>query len=457
MIPAGITLSAASSALSGSYGFIEVPEGGSVTRYMAFTDSSMTSAFRLRRRVRRRPRTADAFGEWGSWTEWTETLPIRAGGLRLSQTPITVSSSDISPTAAFDLAEYELQVKEDIEGEMWSQSLIARAYFAPNIAIQLAPDGATTLKIGFTSSWLRHNNTMIVEDVLIGQATTAAQAASLSSLEAAIQAGRSITMTGLVADGSAVVPITHFKRYPVYNEWLTFVVRFATCDAELDALRYIPAQMTYAACNTPVLVAVPHPEDGYMELRVTDSGDKGIPIAQATVMLLDGIGSMDVISAPLGASVYHRVPPLDIDITYQVVAAAASGQRTTATRTVRCDSNGHIWLNWGDELKERLALRANIIWSSAHSREKSYFAPAEGLPKVYFGRGMAVEHMIEGDVIYPASRTEPEAVANAVKVMMREPYGKRRIISIDSAAVHDRASDKQTVLSFDATEVASWQ
>ncbi|MDR3052863.1 MAG: hypothetical protein LBU48_03245 [Coriobacteriales bacterium] len=458
MIPVNLTLSPSSTSTAATRDFIEVPEGSSAVSYLMFEDSSTINAFELRRRVRKRHKSSDSFDAWGEWAVWTETLPVKAKGLRLSQTPLTVTSTDVNPNS-YDLAEWEFQVREvlpeptdpDAEElpEGWSASLFAKAYFAPAITLGCTFADVSTLSLNLTSSWLRNDNTIVIEDVLMGQA------AGPSALPSIMAEKKPIVLSRIVANGSGTLSVYNFTRHPVASSYLTFVYRFSTCDHELSALRYAPVLVTYSTANTPQLTLTPRSEEGYVDILMTDKGDKGKTITSASVLMLNGMGVCDLIPVKIGVPARHYVPPLDVPITYQAIAMAADGSKSLLTQTITVPSAGRLWFNWGIDMASRLALDANIGWRSGFERDKTYVEVAEGLPKVFFGGGRKHRLSVSGDVIYPRNRTELETLAYAASSVFREPYGMRRLVAPDSVDIDDAAGNIQTVISISCTGVAS--
>jgi hypothetical protein len=453
VIPVNLALSKSSSDTSNLKDHFEIPEGGSTTVYVAFLDSSTVDDFQLRRRVQKRDKTSESFDEWGEWSEWEETLSVRPGGLRLSQTAISMSSEDINPQG-FDAAIWEFQVREfDSEEEEeigWSQSLFAKVLFAPTIALSCSLPDVSTVQVGISSSWQRNDSSISIENILIGNATGPSALPSLLS-----DPTKTIELTRLVANGSGKFSVFNFKRHPINNEYLTFVYRFSTCDGELEGLRYTPVQVSFSAANTPILSLVPYPEEGRIQITVTDAGDKGKPLTAASILMLDGQGGMDLLPIQIGVPTFHRVPPLDVNITYQAIVTAAGGTRATVTQTTKIDSGGRLWFNWGETLADSMALDASIAWNGSMARKKVYFEPAEGLPKVFHGKGRTNTFTVSGEVLYPRNRDDFESIADATKVIFREPYGKRRTVSIDSVDPSDSAANIQTNVSINITEVQS--
>jgi hypothetical protein len=451
MIPGNLTLSTNSSALEGLTDRFPVPAQGSVTRYLAFFDPSTVTTFECRRRVSRRHKTSETFDEWSEWTEWSETIALKPDGMRISTTALTVASTDVNPTS-YDCARWEFQVREttDDDDAPWSVSLFALAYYVPNLACTCTLSGTNEVVVTFSSAWARNGNTVIVEDVLIGQTTV------LSALPSALIAPERLTYKNVNSGGSIRLSAWLFKRYPQSAQYLTFVVRYATCDAEVDKIYYLPVLMTYSAANAPAMTLSPHPEEGYVEIVVTDGGGSKTPTS-VSVLMLDGAGSFDLLPVTLGTPVRHWVAPLDVDITYQAIFMASDGSRSTLTKTTQLTSKGRLWLNHGSGFAERIELRANANWGHTWSRKKNYFDIDKGYPKVFLGKQKSNAIPITGEVIWPRSQDECEALAWADTCIFREPYGRRRVISIDDVATSDSANTMQTIITINAQEVSGWQ
>jgi hypothetical protein len=452
MIPVNLTLSTSATSPTETTDHFEIPEDGSTTLYLRFEDSDTGVDFQMRRRTRKRHKTSNVFDDWGSWTTWTEELSIREGAQRLSQTALTFSSSEINP-AGFDLAEMELQAREAPEGEdepEWSVSFLAKALFAPNITLSCTLTGADRLKLSFDSSWARNDNSIIIEDIINGY--TEGPAALPSMLA---DTGTQLVFNRLGADGFAYFSVWNLTRHPSNSQYMTFVYRFATCDGQVGGIHYAPLLVTFAAANMPQMTLLPNTDEGYVEIFVTDGGGSK-PITSATVLMLDGMGSCDLIPITLGQTARHYVPPLDVNVVYEAIVIAADGSRSTLTQTTQIASEGKLWLNWGNNtvrLASKCALDANINWKGRHSRVKRYFDTYSGYLKVFHGKARRGEFEIDGEVLYPRDRETFENLSQATKCVFREPYGSRRSLSIDSVDLSDAAANIQTNISISATQV----
>ena len=97
----------------------------------------------------------------------------------------------------------------------------------------------------------------------------------------------------------------------------------------------------------------------------------------------------------------------------------AHGRLWKASTTVK--SGGRNWFNWGTNYSESMELRANVEWDVQHSRDKTYFKPYEGLPKVFHAKTKETDGAASAVVFSKTYHAKAESLTAAEKVVYPRP------------------------------------
>ena len=447
MIPSGLTLATSTTATTFTTN-IPVFDGATTTRYLVFYDTAMANTFTMRKRERFRPSDSDEFGAWGDWSEWTETMAAEGNGLRRSLTPITWSPDTLSPLADNDRTQVEFQVKES--GGEWSASLITGAGWWPSIGISATLNAASSISLTLdTGAYIRNGSTLTILDIKQGSTTD-----PLSALPSMLKS-KPLIFDGLEPNATRDIPLSAFALYPGNNTYMTVGFRFTMQGGHLSDY-IVPVLVTYTASNTPTVVLVPNHDAGTVSITVTDAGGTK-PITGCSALMLGGMGDFDLIPLTVGAAATHYVPPLGKKITYQIIAVASDGSRKIVEASTTVKSGGRNWFNWGANYSESMELRANVEWDVQHSRDKTYFKPYEGLPKVFHAKTKETDGAASAVVFSKTYHAKAESLTAAEKVVYRDPNGNRRVISIDSTSIKAGAKRVYLNIGIKFTEVSPWQ
>lgn len=194
-------------------------------------------------------------------------------------------------------------------------------------------------------------------------------------------------------------------------------------------------------CNTPVITVVSADADALV-LRITDSGDKGNPFDTAWVQLAGYPGG--AVSCEPGGTVTIPLPPLGETLTVQAYGTTEGGATSDTTQqTVPAISGGRhdcivIAAQDGSAVIEA---RYNVQESWDYAREQeSYKMAGRERESVFYGVGGSAtcslkfdigDHAVFGDK--RQSVADVEALAFAGLCVYRDPDGRRRVVSVDSA------------------------
>lgn len=448
MIPSGLTLADSTTATSFTTN-VPIFEGATTTRYLVFYDTSFATSFTMRKRERVRASNSDVYGAWGDWSEWSESLTSGADGIRRSLTPFAWDTTTVSPAATNDIIQLEFQAKE--AGGEWSASLITDAYYFPTVGITATLIGVTSISLSLDmGAWIRNGSTLTIIDIKQGSTID-----PLSGLPSMLKS-KPLVFDGLEVDATRDIPLSAFSLFPANNSYISIFFRFSIAGGYW-AEYAVPILVTYAASNTPTVVLVPNHDAGTVSITVTDAGGAK-PITGCSALMLGGMGDFDLIPLTVGAAATHYTPPLDKLLTYQIIAVASDGSRKIVEATTTVNSNGRAWFNWGTNYSESMDIRYNAEWSSDYSRDKTYFKPYSGLPKVFHSQTKSGGGSISGIALTSAYKTKAKALAESGKVVYCEPGGDRKVISIDNVGTSEGASKGYQIgLNIRYTEVSPWQ
>lgn len=448
MIPSGLILATSTTATTFTSARIHVEEGKTATRYLAFYDTSFASSFTLRKRQRVRPSDSDEFGAWGDWSEWTETIAAEGNGLRRSLTPFTWDTTDVSPASTNDLIELEFQAQE--AGGEWSASFMTTVVYKPTLTLTATLSGVSSITLSLdTGAWTRNGSTLTIQDIKQGSTTD-----PLSALPSMLKS-KPIVFGGLEPNPARDIDLNALSLFPGNNTYMSVTFKFSTCDICVN--RYtVPLLVTYTASNTPTAVLVPNHDAGTVTITVTDAGGAK-PITGCSALMLGGMGAFDLIPLTVGVAATHYVPPLGKQITYQIIAVAADGSRKVVEKSTTVKSGGRNWFNWGANYSESMELRANVEWDVKHAKDKTYFKPYEGLPKVFHAKTKETDGAASAVVFSKTYHAKAESLTAADKVVYRDPNGNRRVISIDSTSIKGSAKQVYLNVGVKYTEVSPWQ
>lgn len=151
------------------------------------------------------------------------------------------------------------------------------------------------------------------------------------------------TWGGLRRHGELLVPSSQMLRDP-YGEELSGTVRFNAT--------WRPSGMPFASmslagivladtrtANTPTLRATAMP-DGTVLVDVGDSGDRGVPLAKATVRLVGGAyKDLDEAEVDVPGQHVFRFPPLGVQTSWEAVGVSGSGAVSKPARATCRTSN----------------------------------------------------------------------------------------------------------------------
>lgn len=193
-------------------------------------------------------------------------------------------------------------------------------------------------------------------------------------------------------------------------------------------------------CNTPRLTLVSATEER-VQIRVADSGDKGIPFGAANVMIQGSVFDTDLIQVEPGGIATIALPPLGASFTVSAVGFTDSARSDVETLTVPAIAgNSDFILSPVDTGYSPVRLRFNPSesWTFAPEMESVKFA-GRAYDSVAFGYGGSATGNVSCDIVDTnmygdmyQSRTDFENLIFAGKCVLRGPDGERRNVAVES-------------------------
>lgn len=193
-------------------------------------------------------------------------------------------------------------------------------------------------------------------------------------------------------------------------------------------------------CNTPRLTLISATEER-VQIRVTDSGDKGIPFDAANVMIQGSVFDTDLTQVEPGGIATIALPPLGASFTVAAIGFTDSAQSAVETLTVPAIAgNSDFILSPVDTGYSPVRLRFNPSesWTFAPEMESVKFA-GRAYDSVAFGYGGSATGNVSCDIVDTTmygdmhqSRTDFENLMFAGKCVLRGPDGERRNVVVES-------------------------
>lgn len=193
-------------------------------------------------------------------------------------------------------------------------------------------------------------------------------------------------------------------------------------------------------CNTPRLTLVSATEER-VQIRVNDSGDKGIPFDAANVMIQGSVFDTDLTQVEPGGIATIALPPLGASFTVAAIGFTDSAQSAVETLTVpSIAGNSDFILSPVDTGYSPVRLRFNPSesWTFAPEMESVKFA-GRAYDSVAFGYGGSATGNVSCDIVDTTmygdmyqSRTDFENLMFAGKCVLRGPDGERRNVVVES-------------------------
>ena len=193
-------------------------------------------------------------------------------------------------------------------------------------------------------------------------------------------------------------------------------------------------------CNTPRLTLVSATEER-VQIRVADSGDKGIPFDAANVMIQGSVFDTDLIQVEPGGIATIALPPLGASFTVAAIGFTDSARSDVETlRVPAIAGNSDFILSPVDTGYSPVRLRFNPSesWTFAPEMESVKFA-GRAYDSVAFGYGGSATGNVSCDIVDTnmygdmyQSRTDFENLMFAGKCVLRGPDGERRNVVVES-------------------------
>lgn len=193
-------------------------------------------------------------------------------------------------------------------------------------------------------------------------------------------------------------------------------------------------------CNTPCLTLVSATEER-VQIRVADSGDKGIPFDAANVMIQGSVFDTDLTQVEPGGIATIALPPLGASFTVAAIGFTDSARSDVETLTVPAIAgNSDFILSPIDTGYSPVRLRFNPSesWTFAPEMESVKFA-GRAYDSVAFGYGGSATGSVSCDIVDTTmygdmyqSRTDFENLMFAGKCVLRGPDGERRNVVVES-------------------------
>lgn len=193
-------------------------------------------------------------------------------------------------------------------------------------------------------------------------------------------------------------------------------------------------------CNTPRLTLVSATEER-VQIRVADSGDKGIPFDAANVMIQGSVFDTDLAQVEPGGIATIALPPLGASFTVAAIGFTDSARSDVETLTVPAIAgNSDFILSPVDTGYSPVRLRFNPSesWTFAPEMESVKFA-GRAYDSVAFGYGGSATGNVSCDIVDTTmygdmyqSRTDFENLMFAGKCVLRGPDGERRNVVVES-------------------------
>lgn len=193
-------------------------------------------------------------------------------------------------------------------------------------------------------------------------------------------------------------------------------------------------------CNTPLLTLVSATEER-VQIRVADSGDKGIPFDAANVMIQGSVFDTDLAQVEPGGIATIALPPLGASFTVAAIGFTDSARSDVETlRVPAIAGNSDFILSPVDTGYSPVRLRFNPSesWTFAPEMESVKFA-GRAYDSVAFGYGGSATGNVSCDIVDTTmygdmyqSRTDFENLMFAGKCVLRGPDGERRNVVVES-------------------------
>ncbi len=284
--------------------------------------------------------------------------------------------------------------------------------------------------------------------------------------------GKSVVKAGaygtVAKAGRIVIPSAQLLRDPS-GEWLKGTVRFnavwrpagmSFSSMSLDGLRVADNRTS----NTPKLVATAG-ANGSVSVKVTDSGDNGVPIKTATVRLVGGeYADLDVQTVGVPGTATFSLPPLGRALTFEAVgrsstAADSKAGKCTCAALEPASCTVYEALDGSARVRARYDYRPSM--EGARDSELVKLAGRKRETAGY-GEGASVSRDAEFTVFTRAvggvetcTTARLDALATAPGVMVRDAKGGRAKLHLESLS-YERRDEAAWILkvSIEAVEVS---
>lgn len=182
-------------------------------------------------------------------------------------------------------------------------------------------------------------------------------------------------------------------------------------------------------CNTPLLSTSVHGDS--VTVRVGDSGDRGSPIARATVKLRGSCLACDTVDVDVGGSaVFRALPPGEA--TFEAVGAGASSavglsRPAAATATVELAVGKIVDLATGEEYE--VLLQPGWSWSGAAEMTTVKLSGRDRC-SAFYGVGGQATGKAAMSLVGPSAQRDAEGLAFANRCIVKSPDGSRKLVAV---------------------------
>jgi hypothetical protein len=246
---------------------------------------------------------------------------------------------------------------------------------------------------------------------------------------------------GQVGAGKVAIPTSCLTRRPS-GSWCTITLRINSSFKALGmALTY--AKATKAAMADHTVCDTPKVEATASGIRVSDSGDKGVPITRAKVSLAgSGYGFDTVELTSLPGTAAFKLPPASG--TYEVTASGASDSRSSTVSAAWEPGAGGMSLMDMDT-GEVFELDAEPGFSLSYAQEATVEKLAgRELESAWFGTGGTESASVSATLWGEGMAGRAERLLAVRRCLLRTPDGVRRLMA-PTKATRERGANCVTV------------
>lgn len=270
-------------------------------------------------------------------------------------------------------------------------------------------------------------------------------------------------------DGTETVATVAASEFtPVQSHTYTVTVRCTStsslsCEGTAETtVRYIPpSEPVFAVMRDNGLHA--NIITAYDTIELDDEGNAVTAAAESFSVFRDGVCIAEGLQD--SEEFLDRMPPLDVDTVYRVVAYAESGSVAEYSQTVRMPSNSFLVVNYGEGLAKVAKVRRNLSRPDGVEGEKVARTVASSrLPKVFYGTHRTRSHTATGDVwVFEDEGGEGDSArlaaffdleSNNGDVYLRFPRGMALYATVDVSHTQDLSNANWAKVSIDWQEVS---